>query len=238
MLESREVTMRFGSTVALDHVTLRLEPGHIYALLGPNGSGKTTWMKLATGLLHPTEGQMLWKGETVGMHSREDVAYMSTEPFFYPWMTAKSVGKYYEDFFADFDPARYEDLLRRMDLAPGLKVKNLSSGMMAKMKVAVTLARRAKVYLLDEPFNGIDLLARDQIARTIVEAADSDTVLAMSSHLVEEMEAIADWAVFIKQGRLVESCDLETMRQRTGLSMADRYRQVYADLGAGDKEVL
>ncbi len=236
MLESREVTMRFGRTVALDRVTLQLEPGHIYALLGPNGSGKTTWMKLATGLLHPTEGEMRWNGEPVGLNSRRHIAYMSTEPFFYAWMDAEGVGRYYRDFFEDFDTERYAELLSRMDLRPEMKVKSLSSGMMAKMKVAVTLARRAEVYLLDEPFNGIDLLARDQIARTIVEAADRNVTLAMSSHLVEEMEAIADRAVFLRMGKLIEACDLEEMRQRTGLSMADRYRQVYT--GDMPKEVL
>ncbi len=227
MLESRHVTMRFGSTAALRDVTLRLEPGHIYAMLGPNGSGKTTWMKLATGLLHPTEGEMLWNGEAVGMDSRRTVAYMSTEPFFYPWMTVKSVGRYYADFFDDFDPARYEELLARMELTPEMKVKALSSGMTAKLKVAVTLARRAKVLLLDEPFNGIDLLARDRIAKSIVEAAAGDVILVLSSHLVEEMESIADRAVFLRRGELIEACDLEEMRLRTGLSMADRYREVY-----------
>ncbi len=227
MLESRNATMKFGAVTAVDHVTLQLEPGHIYALLGPNGSGKTTWMKLATGLLKPTEGGMFWNGEPVGVKSREDIAYMSTEPYFYTWMSIRDVGRYYQDFFADFDPARFAVLLERMELQDSLKVKALSSGMMAKLKVAVTLSRQAKVWLLDEPFNGIDLIARDAIAQSILEAAGEDRIIALSSHLVEEMEALADWAVFIRSGVLVESCELEEMRRRTGLSMADRYREVY-----------
>ena len=228
MLESKDITMRFGKTVAEDHISLRLEPGHIYALLGPNGSGKTTWMKLAAGLLKPASGEMLWNGQPVGIESRKEIAYMSTEPYFYNWMTAGGVGKYYADFFGDYDAERFADLLDRMELTPELKVKEMSSGMLAKLKIAVTMARRAKVWLLDEPFNGIDLLARDEIARLIVESVDKDAILAMSSHLVEEMEAVADKAVFIKKGVLAESWDLEELRQETGLSMADRYREVYS----------
>jgi ABC-2 type transport system ATP-binding protein len=227
MLESRNATMKFGAVTAVDHVTLQLEPGHIYALLGPNGSGKTTWMKLATGLLKPTEGGMFWNGEPVGVKSREDIAYMSTEPYFYTWMSARDVGKCYADFFDDFDPDRYDRLLERMELTPELKTKNLSSGMMAKLKIAVTLARDAKVYMLDEPFNGIDLLARDEIRTCILQFAAEDKILLLSSHLVEEMEAVADRAIFIKQGHLEEIVDLETMRTEYGISMADRYRQIY-----------
>ena len=114
-----------------------------------------------------------------------------------------------------------------MDLEEKLKTKDLSSGMMAKLKIAVTMARDAKVYMLDEPFNGIDLLARDEIRACILERAAEDKLLLLSSHLVEEMEAIADSAVFIKQGKLVELADLETMRDEKGVSMSDRYREIY-----------
>ena len=227
MLESRELTKVFGSKKAVNQVSLRLEQGHIYGLLGPNGSGKTTWMKMAAGLIKPTSGQVLFRGEPVGKESRKFVAYMSTEPYFYSWMSVGDVGKYYADFFEDFSPEKYDTLLAQMDLTKDLKTKSLSSGMMAKLKIAVTMARDAQVYMLDEPFNGIDLLARDDIRRSILETASEDKLLLLSSHLVEEMEAIADRAVFIKEGRLVEVVDLEEMRSERGLSMADRYREIY-----------
>ena len=227
MLESKELTKVFGSKTAVDHVNLKLEKGHVYAMLGPNGSGKTTWMKMATGLIKPTNAEVLFEGAPVSIESRRHVAYMSTEPYFYAWMTVKDVGKYYEDFFEDFSYDRYLELLKRMELTEELKTKTLSSGMMAKLKIAVTMARDAKVYMLDEPFNGIDLLARDEIRATILQYATEDKLLLMSSHLVEEMEAVADRAVFIKEGRLVENVDLETMRDTQGVSMADRYRQIY-----------
>ena len=227
MLESKELTKVFGAKTAVDHVTLALEPGHVYAMLGPNGSGKTTWMKMAAGLIKPTSGEMLFNGSPVSVASRSHVAYMSTEPYFYTWMTVRDVGRYYEDFFADFSMDRYRSLLGRMQLTEDLKTRALSSGMMAKLKIAVTLARDARVYMLDEPFNGIDLLARDEIRSCILDHAAPDKLLLLSSHLVEEMEAIADRAVFLSEGRLVEHADLETMRAERGISMADRYRQIY-----------
>lgn len=227
MITSRELTKKFGATTAVDGVTLSLEPGHVYAFMGPNGSGKTTWMKMAAGLLKPTAGEILYDGQPVGLDSRRHVAYMSTEPYFYTWMTVRDVGKYYEDFFEDFSMERFEKLLERMELNDGMKTKALSSGMMAKLKIAVTMARDAKVYLLDEPFNGIDLLARDEIRECILKEATDEKVLVLSSHLVEEMEAIADRAVFIKKGKLIENRDLEEMRETDHVSMADRYREIY-----------
>ncbi len=228
MLESRDITKVFGSKTAVDHVSVQLEAGHVYAMLGPNGSGKTTWMKMAAGLIKPTSGQMLFKGEPVGIDSRRHVAYMSTEPYFYQWMSVKDVGVYYSDFFEDYSAERYQSLLKKMELTEDMKVRSLSSGMTAKLKIAVTMARDAEVYMLDEPFNGIDLLARDEIRASILQYAGRDKLMLMSSHLVEEMEAIADRALFIKEGRLAESVELDEMREERGISMADRYRQIYA----------
>lgn len=230
MITSKQLTRKFGSNIAVDGITLTLEPGHVYAMLGPNGSGKTTWMKMAAGLMKPTSGEILFDGAPVGIESRRFVAYMSTEPYFYNWMTVGDVGKYYQDFFEDFSMEKFENLLKEMELEDSMKTRTLSSGMMAKLKIAVTMARDAKVYMLDEPFNGIDLLARDEIRRCILDEARPDKLLILSSHLVEEMEAVADRAVFIRMGKLVEVRDLEEMRETDHVSMADRYREIYAHM--------
>ena len=227
MLESKELTKKYGDKTAVDCVSLSMEPGHIYAMLGPNGSGKTTWMKMAAGLVKPTSGTVFFNGTPVGIESRKDVAYMSTEPYFYDWMNIEAAGKYYQDFFEDFSMASFLRMLHDMGLNEKDKIRTLSSGMVAKMKIALTLARDAKVYMLDEPFNGIDLLARDEIRPAILSAAVPEKLLLLSSHLVEEMEAIADRAVFISNGRLVEVRDLEEMREVDGVSMADRYRAIF-----------
>ena len=181
MLESRSITKKFGSKTAVDQVSLKLEKGHVYAMLGPNGSGKTTWMKMAAGLIKPTSGEVLFAGSPVGIASRKEVAYMPTEPYFFGWMSIDDAAKYYDDFFEDFSMERFLKLLHDMDLNEKDKIRALSSGMVAKMKIALTLARDAKVYMLDEPFNGIDLLARDEIRAAILEAAVPGKLLLLSS---------------------------------------------------------
>lgn len=233
MLKSEKLTRKFGSRTAVDAVDLEILPGHIYALLGPNGSGKTTWMKMAAGLMKPTSGIVTFKGQPVGVESRARVAYMSTEPYFYTWMTVKDLGKYYQDFFADFSPVKFRDFIARMELEESMKTRTLSSGMAAKLKIAVTMARDAEIYMLDEPFNGIDLLARDEIRACILQEASAEKALILSSHLVEEMEAIADRVIYIREGRLVEVRDLEEMRDTDGISMADRYRAIFGHVKEG-----
>ena len=230
MLKSVDVTKKFVGKTAVDGITMSLEPGHIYAMLGPNGSGKTTWMKMAAGLIKPTSGEVLYKDTPIGIESRKEIAYMSTEPYFYDWMTVGDVGKYYQDFFADFSMDNYTDMVISMDLDMKQKVKSLSSGMMAKLKVAVTMARDAKIYMLDEPLNGIDLLARDEVMNMILDAASEDKILLISSHLVEELESVVDKAIFIKQAQLVGVFDVEGLRMTEGVSLADKYRQVFSNI--------
>ncbi|MCD7736078.1 MAG: ABC transporter ATP-binding protein [Lachnospiraceae bacterium] len=231
MLECNEIMKTYGRKTAVDHVSLKLEPGRIYAMLGPNGSGKTTLMKMAVGLVKPNSGEFLYNGNPVGRESRREIAYMSTEPYFYGWMTAGDVGRYYGDFFEDFSMERYLYLLDRMELTPEMKAKALSSGMMAKLKIAVTMARKARVYLLDEPLNGIDLLARDVIIRSVLEECADDVALVISSHLVDELERVVDTAIFMKEGRLAMMGDIEELRMRQGKSVVDLYREIYGHGG-------
>lgn len=226
-LESKGLCRKYGHVNAVSNVNLGMESGHIYGMLGPNGSGKTTWMKMAAGLVKPTSGCVYFDGDPVSVESRKKVAYMSTEPYFYSWMTAKDVGKYYNDFFADFSNDEYARLLSAMNLSPDMKLSAMSTGMTAKLKIAVTLSRDAEVYMLDEPFNGIDLLARDAIRTSILEKSDENKLILISSHLVEELESIVDRAVFMSEGALIEVRDLEEMREQEGISMADRYRAIY-----------
>ena len=231
ILESREITKKYGSKTAVNQVSLGLETGLVYAMLGPNGSGKTTWMKMAAGLVKPTSGEILYQGNPVGVESRKEIAYMSTEPYFYNWMSVADVGKYYEDFFQDFSMEKYNEMISRMELTGDMKAKKLSSGMMAKLKIAVTMAREAKIYLLDEPLNGIDILAREQIMKSILEAIASDVTLVISSHLVDELERVADAAVFMKDGQLAEQCMIEELRINRHKSVVDLYREFYGHGG-------
>lgn len=227
MLDSVNVVKRYGSKNAVNDLTMAIEEGHIYGLLGPNGSGKSTWMKMAAGLVMPDRGQITLNGITIGAETKKYIAYMPTEPFFYNYMKIKDVAHYYKDFFEDFDESRFQSLLEKMELEMNMKVRSLSSGMMAKLKIAVTLSRHAQVYLLDEPLNGIDLLARDEIVRTILECVDEHSALVVSSHLVEELERIIDAVIFLKNGQIVLNGDVEGIRQERGESIVDLYREIY-----------
>ncbi|MCM1182166.1 MAG: ABC transporter ATP-binding protein [Roseburia sp.] len=227
MLECSKLKKEYFNKTAVQDISLRLEKGRVYALLGPNGSGKTTFMKMAAGLVKPTQGTILYEDKPIGAASKRDIAYMSTEPYFYSFMTVESVGKYYKDFFEDFDEKLYHELIGQMELQRTDKVTRLSSGMMAKLKVAVTIARKAKLYLLDEPLNGIDLIAREKIITAILRAAGEDCAIVISSHLVDELEPVVDSVIFIKDGVNILTGNAEAVREEQGKSIVDLYRELY-----------
>lgn len=228
MVTSNNLVKKYMSKVAVNNLSLDIERGKIYALLGPNGSGKTTFMKMVAGLVKPTSGTLTYEGEPIGVESKSKVAYMSTEPFFYNYMTVKDVGKYYKDFFVDFDSNRYEILIDKMELRMSDKAKSLSSGLAAKLKIAATLARKAELYMLDEPLNGIDIIAREKIITSILEVASIRSTILLSSHLVDELEKIIDHAVFIKEGTIVLAGEADVIREEKGKSIVELYKEIYA----------
>lgn len=229
-IQCEGLTKRYFAKRAVDQVNLELTGGHIYALLGPNGSGKSTLMKLLSGLVKKSEGSISVDGKKLECRAREDISYTPTEPFFYSYMKVSDVAAYYDDFFKDFDKARFYDLIKNMELTPDMKVRSLSSGMLAKVKIAAAMARRSKLILLDEPFNGIDLLSRDALAKTIIGEMSEGSSLVISSHMVEELESLVDTAIFMKNGRIAEMCDVEGLRIKENKSIADKYREIYSEV--------
>lgn len=228
MLRCENLVKKYMTTTAVANITTEIVPGRIYALLGPNGSGKTTFMKIVAGLIKPTSGTITFEGQPIGIKSKAHIAYMATENFFYGYMTCKNAGDYYKDFFEDFDENKYYYLLKEMDLDPNQKVSKMSSGMVAKAKLAITLARNSKIIMLDEPLNGIDIIAREKIINTVIANAGPDKAIIMSSHLVDEMEKIIDYAIFIKKGEVIMQGDAEELRTLRGMSVVDMYKQIYA----------
>ena len=226
MLECRELTKWFGSKEAVADLTLNLDKGKIYGLLGENGSGKTTWMKMVAGLTKPGRGEILYEGHPIGWRDKAKIAYMATEPFFYDFMKVSDVGEYYEAFFEDFDRRKYTETVSAMGLEPGMKVRNLSSGMSAKLKLAATLSRKAELYLLDEPLNGIDYKAREEIISLILEEADGENTFVISTHLLEEVESFIEYAIFIKDGHLADKVNLESERMKSGRSLTELYTDI------------
>lgn len=228
MIELISVTKRFGSTVAVDDCTIQFEKGRIYGLLGPNGSGKSTLLKMVAGLFGLSSGEIRVAGSTLSTDSKAIIAFMSTEGFMYEHMTIKMVGDYFEDFFADFDRGIFQKLVTDFGLNQGMKVKNLSTGMHSKLKIAATLGRKAEYIMLDEPLNGIDLVARDQIMKAVIQAADEYTSVIISSHFVEQMENILDDVIFIKAGKIELMGQAEQVRSERNKSIVELYKEVFA----------
>lgn len=232
MLECRNVGKKYGGKTAVDDVTMCVEDGRLVALLGPNGSGKTTLMKMVAGLVKPTSGQIRFDHAPIGVETKRHVAYMPTETYFYNYMTALDAGKYYRDFFQDFDFARYEEMLRQEKLEAKQKIRSMSSGMMAKLKLALAFSRNSRLVMLDEPLNGIDIIARERTLGLIRENHTDGRTLIVSSHLVDELEDMIDDAIFMKDGKIVRMGDAKAMRSESGMSIVDMYMQIYGEGGA------
>jgi len=229
MLECVDITKKYAGKTAVDHLTLSIGEGRLVALLGPNGSGKTTFMKMAAGLVKPTSGVITLNGDPVGVKTKRHVAYMPTEAYFYNYMSARDAGKYYADFFGDFSRENYEALLVREKLDPKQKIRTMSSGMMAKLKLALTFSRDSRLVMLDEPLNGIDIIARERTLEMIRENHTGKRTLIVSSHLVDELETMIDDAVFIKDGQVVLSGAADQIRAEKGLSIVELYKRIYSD---------
>ena len=217
MLEYRNITKKFGNKEAVKGLTLNLKKGTIYGLLGENGSGKTTLMKMAAGLTKPTEGEILFEGHQLSYYDKASIAYS--------YMKVKDVEEYYADFFEDFDREQFRKTIERLGLNEEMKASAMSSGMNAKLKAAATLARKADMILLDEPLNGVDYKAREEIIALILEEADENRTMVISTHLIEEVESFIEDAIFIKDGHLVDVVNVETERMTTGNSLAELYLQ-------------
>lgn len=231
MLQAKNLSKKYNGKTALDHVNVEMGDGKIYAFLGPNGSGKTTFMKIIANLTKQSEGELLLDGKSLSIKSRADVAYLPTETHAYPFMTVGEFGEYYKTFFKDFDEIRYKSWVERMKIPFRTPFKVLSSGMDKKVRVAATLAREAKVLILDEPFNGVDLLAREEIEKMILEVMSDNRTIILSSHLVEEVESYVNFALFFNEGRLLAMEDVEELRSSRGMSITDRYRELLGRVG-------
>ena len=234
MLKCENLVKVYSGCRAVDGLNLELDAGRIYALLGPNGSGKSTFMKMVVGLIKPTEGKIYLDGEEISDKTRARITYMPTENYFYNYMRIMDIASFYKDFYNDFDEDRMYGLLDRMELHFDGKVRNMSTGMLAKLKVAVAMARNSRVILLDEPLNGIDIIAREQVMNTITGYNNEDKIIIVSSHLVDELEHAAGGAVFIKDGRVVMAGNTEDIRSyNNNKSLVDLYKEIYGGMYNG-----
>ena len=229
MLEIENLTRRYMTRTAVADVSLTLEAGRTYALLGPNGSGKTTLMKMIAGLTRPTSGTLRFEGEPVGVKTKSRIAYMPTENYFYSYMTIADAGKYYADFFRDFQPEKFREMLARMELRPKDKIRQLSSGMSAKVRLALTLSRDAKLMMFDEPLNGVDILTRAQVVDEIVRNREAGRTMLISTHLVDELDPHIDSAIYMKNGVIALAGSREELSRQGTLT--ELYLKIYGAEG-------
>lgn len=181
---------------ALENVDLHIGFGRIVGLLGPNGSGKTTLIKLANGLLQPSAGSIRIAGMTPGPDTKAIVSYLPDADWLPDWMRVEQLVEMFHEFYADFDPAKANEMLARLELEPKARLKTLSKGSKEKVQLILAMSRAAKLYLLDEPIGGVDPAARDYILSTILNNYSRDATVILSTHLIGDIEPILDEAVF------------------------------------------
>lgn len=229
MIICNNLNKRYMSKRALIDFSQNFEEGKIYGLLGPNGSGKTTLMKIIADLHKQSSGEILIGNEVPSHKTRNKVAFMPTENFVYGWMRVSDALKFYADMYADFDHARANELIDFMELDRGQKVSSLSTGQKARLKITLTIARKAKIYMLDEPLNGLDPISRAKIKECIIDQFDSEGVMLISTHLVSEIEQILDEVIFLNHGEVVLRGGTEALRIERGKALEDIYREVYGN---------
>lgn len=217
----------YGQIRALDRIDLRLEEGKIIGLLGPNGSGKTTLIKLASRLLVPSEGRITICGEVPSEKSKAIVSYLPDRNFLPDWMNSNDLIALYEDFFTDFSKERAIEMLGSLNIDMTMPLKKMSKGTKEKVQLIMTMSRRAKLYLLDEPIAGVDPAARDYILRTIISNYDENATVLISTHLIADVENVLDEAIFLKQGKIVLHESVDELKESTGKSVDEYFREVF-----------
>jgi ABC-2 type transport system ATP-binding protein len=226
-IEINNITKEFGTLTALDGVSLELEKGQIVGLLGPNGSGKTTLIKILNGLLTPTAGNVTINGMEPGVGTKRIVAYLPDRNALPDYMTTAQLMELYQDFFTDFNRDKAETMIGELGIDLKQQMKKMSKGTREKLQLCLVMAREADVYLLDEPIGGVDPATRDYILRTIISNYNEDAVVLISTHLISDIETVLDDVVFLKEGKIVLHKKAEDIREETGESVDQLFREVF-----------
>ena len=226
-IEIDNLTKEFGSTTALDSVSLQLEKGQIVGLLGPNGSGKTTLIKILNGLLTPTAGKALINGKEPGVETKKVVAFLPDRNALPDYMTTTQLMDLYQDFFMDFNRGKAESMIADLGIDMKQQMKKMSKGTKEKLQLCLVMAREAEVYLLDEPIGGVDPATRDYILRTIISNYNEEAVVVISTHLISDVESVLDDVIFLKEGRVVLHRPAEEIREEKGESVDQLFREVF-----------
>jgi ABC-2 type transport system ATP-binding protein len=206
-VETRDLWRTFGKFEAVKGISLRVPKGTVFGLLGVNGAGKSTIIKMMMGHLRPTRGEISVLGRTLGedlIEIRKRVAYVSENRYLYEWMTVAESISFTRAFHETWDDQKAADLLKRFSLPPGKKVRQLSRGNRARLCLLLALSFNPELIILDEPTSGLDpIVRRDFIENIVSEIAEEGKTVLFSSHIVEEVERVADYVGIINEGELL-----------------------------------
>ncbi len=228
ILEFRDLYKIFGKNKAVNGINIKVYPGKIVGLLGPNGSGKTTIFKMIAGLLKATGGQVLINGLFPGIESKSIVSYLPDNNFLDNRLSINECVNMYATFYEDFDMNRAMEMIGNLQLDKNSRLRSLSKGNKEKVNLILAMSRKAKLYLLDEPIGGVDPAARSYIINTIINNYDPTATILISTHLISEIENILDEVIFLSRGQVMLYNSAENLRMEEKKSVDQIFREVFA----------
>ena len=228
VLECENVVKCYNnSRPVLNELNLTIQSGKIYGLLGPNGCGKSTLIKLIAGILVPTSGGIKICGEYRSEESNALISYLPERPYFSMKMKIPELFEYFSDFYEDFDVNLAYKMLSDLKIDPNAQLKTLSKGTKEKVQLVLVMARRAKLYLLDEPIGGVDPAAREYILNTIIGNYNPDASVIITTHLITDIEPTLDEFAFMGGGKIIFQGNCDEVREKTGKSINMIFKEVF-----------
>lgn len=227
LLECINLNKNYGNKTVLKDVNLTIPRGKIIGLLGKNGTGKTTLIKLINDLLTPTSGKITINGNNVGVESKKIISYLPERTYLDKSMTIDKVIEFFEKFYDNFDSKKAKKLLRDLDLDTHQKLSKMSKGMQEKVQLVLVMSRSADLYILDEPLGGVDPATRDYILDTILTNFNEGASVIISTHLISDIERILDEVIFIDKGEIILQSDSDELRKKDGKSIDEIFRRMF-----------
>lgn len=225
-LEIKNLSMGYKNKV-LDDLNLELEKGQIVGLVGPNGVGKSTLLRILAGLEMTYKGNILIDGENITYKTAEILSYQPDKFALSEKLSVKEVVKTYKLFFKDFDEDKFYKIFNEFNLPQKAKVKEMSKGMREKMQIALSLSRKAEIFLLDEPISGVDPSARKAIIQTILNNFEEDNLIIVSTHLINQIEPLLDRVLFLSDGKIMINKTVDEIRSEENMSIEDYFTEVF-----------
>ncbi len=227
LLECKHLCKKFDDKQILNDINITIPRGKIIGLLGKNGTGKTTLIKLINDLLTPTSGEVLINGEKPGIASKKIISYLPERTYLDKEMTIAEVFKYFEEFYDNFDIQRAEKLLKDLNLNIDTHISKMSKGMQEKLQLILVMSRDAELYILDEPLGGVDPATRDYILDTILSNFNEGASVLISTHLISDIERILDEVIFINEGKIVINSSADELRNKESASIDEIFRRYF-----------